>query len=105
MSFNKQALMYGLVTDSTEIKPLKQDADLFKKLKTPKRGRGAPRRFLEQSVAGIESSDERPIHKLNKSMKAPVTRSGSLASSRARGSFMAPTAASKKRLVVKVEQP
>ena len=60
--------------------------DLIKKLKTPKRGRGAPRRETAKS----ESSEEVHPKRTNRSMTAAQRRSMS---------FMVPTAASKKKKV------
>lgn len=67
--------MYGLITSDGKPKTARSihyTEDLFKKLRTPKRGRGAPRR--EQPITQ-ESSEEKLKEKLlNKSMKALTTR-------------------------------
>lgn len=96
--FNKQALMYGMITSDGKPKTARNinyGEELIKKVRNPKRGRGAGRK-VEIDLESSEEEVKFRRNKLNRSMKAPSVRKRSLNTTT---SFMAPTATSKTKVV------
>ena len=83
-SMNMQALLYGMVSNDQK----KSQENIAHKMRTPKRGRGAPRR---QTIS-VVSSEDRLIERVR-----PRTARQKSATSRAQNSFMAPTQSFRKR--------